>query len=247
MKLVLLRHGESQWNLENRFTGWTDVELTAKGQTEAKEAGLLLDAENIEFDMVFTSVLRRATNTMKICLSNMKKMNIDTFYDWRLNERHYGALQGLNKSETAKKYGDKQVLTWRRSYNVRPPQLDWDDKRHPRFDEKYKSLKDEDIPSCECLKDTVLRFLPYWENTISPYVISGKRVMIVAHGNSLRALVKHLDNVSKEDIIGLNIPTGIPLVYELDEKLKPIKNYYLGDQDKISAKIASVVKQGNSK
>ena len=247
MKLVLLRHGESQWNLENKFTGGTDVELTAKGEEEAKKAGALLSAENIEFDMVFTSVLKRAKNTMKICLSNMKKMNIDTFYDWRLNERHYGALQGLNKLETAKKYGDKQVLTWRRSYDIRPPQLDWDDKRHPRFDEKYNSLKDEDIPSCECLKDTVLRFLPYWENTINPYVISGKRVMIVAHGNSLRALVKHLDNVSKEDIVGLNIPTGIPLVYELDEKLKPIKNYYLGDQDKIYAKIASVANQGNSK
>ena len=247
MKLVLLRHGESQWNLENRFTGWTDVELTAKGETEAKEAGSLLDAENIEFDMVFTSVLRRATNTMKICLSHMKKMNIDTFYDWRLNERHYGALQGLNKSETAKKYGDKQVLTWRRSYDIRPPQLDWDDKRHPRFDEKYNSLRDEDIPSCECLKDTVLRFLPYWENTISPNLKSGKKIMIVAHGNSLRALVKHLDKVSEKHIIGLNIPTGIPLVYELDKKLKPIKHYYLGDQDKISAKIKSVANQGKSK
>jgi len=247
MKLVLLRHGESKWNLENKFTGWTDVELTAKGKAEAKEAALLLSAENIAFDMVFTSVLKRAANTMKICLNNMKKMNIDIFYDWRLNERHYGALQGLNKLETAKKYGDEQVLTWRRSYDIRPPQLDRDDKRHPRFDKKYNNLKDEDIPSCECLKDTVLRFLPYWENTISPHVISGKRIMIVAHGNSLRALVKHLDNVSKEDIVSLNIPTGIPLVYELDENLKPIKNYYLGDQDKISAKINSVVNQGKSK
>jgi len=247
MKLVLLRHGESQWNLENKFTGWTDVELTAKGEEEAKKAGALLSAENIEFDMIFTSVLKRAKNTMKICLSNMKKMNIDKFYDWRLNERHYGSLQGLNKLETSKKYGDEQVLIWRRSYDIRPPQLDREDERHPRFDKKYNSLKDEDIPSCECLKDTVLRFLPYWENTISPNLISGKRIMIVAHGNSLRALLKHLDNISKEDIVGLNIPTGTPLVYELDEKLKPIKNYYLGDQDKISAKIESVANQGNSK
>ncbi len=247
MKLVLLRHGESQWNLENKFTGWTDVDLTAKGEAEAKKAGELLSAENIEFDMVFTSVLKRAKNTMKICLSSMKKMNIEIFYDWRLNERHYGALQGLNKLETAKKYGDEQVLIWRRSYDIRPPQLDRDDKRHPRFDKKYNSLKDEDIPTCECLKDTVLRFLPYWGNTISPNVISGKRIMIVAHGNSLRALVKHLDNISKEDIVGLNIPTGTPLVYELDERLIPLKKYYLGDQDKISAQIASVANQGKSK
>jgi len=247
MKLVLLRHGESKWNLENKFTGWTDIDLTEKGKKEAKEAGLLLSAEKFEFDIIFTSVLKRAINTMKICIGNMKTMDIDTFYNWRLNERHYGALQGLNKLETAKKYGDEQVLIWRRSYDIRPPQLDWNDEHHPRFDEKYNSLKDEDIPSCECLKDTVLRFLPYWENTISPHIKSGKKIMIVAHGNSLRALVKHLDNVSEKHIIGLNIPTGIPLVYELDKKLKPIKHYYLGDQDKISAKIKSVVNQGKSK
>ena len=247
MKLVLLRHGESKWNLENKFTGWTDIDLTDKGEKEAKEAGLLLSEQNFEFDMVFTSVLKRAINTMKICFRNMKKTDIDTFYNWRLNERHYGALQGLNKLETAKKYGDEQVLIWRRSYDIRPPQLDRNDERHPRFDEKYNSLRDEDIPSCECLKDTVLRFLPYWENTISPNLKSGKKIMIVAHGNSLRALVKHLDKVSEKHIIGLNIPTGIPLVYELDKKLKPIKHYYLGDQDKISAKIKSVANQGKSK
>ncbi len=247
MKIILLRHGESKWNLENKFTGWTDVELTRKGNEEAKEAGLLLSSENIEFDMVFTSVLKRAIDTMNICLNNMKNMDLDIFYDWRLNERHYGALQGLNKLETARKYGDEQVLIWRRSYDIRPPHLEWGDKRHPRFDEKYNNLDNKDIPSSECLKDTVKRFLPYWENTISPYVKSGKKIMIVAHGNSLRALVKHLNNISNEDIIGLNIPTGIPLVFELDKNLKPIKNYYLGNQDKISAKIKSVANQANSK
>ena len=246
MKLVLLRHGESKWNLENKFTGWTDVDLTVKGKGEAKEAGLLLREENIDINMVFTSVLKRAINTMKICLDNMGKTNIETFYDWRLNERHYGALQGLNKLETAKKYGDEQVLIWRRSYDIKPPDLDINDKRHPRYDKKYNSLKEDEIPSCECLKDTVLRFLPYWENNISPHVKSGKKIMIVAHGNSLRALVKHLDNISNEDIVRLNIPTGIPLVYELDENLTPIKNYYLGDQERISAKIKLVANQGKS-
>ena len=247
MKLVLLRHGESKWNLENKFTGWTDVDLTIKGEGEAKEAGLLLSAENIDINMVFTSVLKRAINTMKICLDNLGKTNIETFYNWRLNERHYGALQGLNKLETAKKYGDEQVLIWRRSYDIRPPELDINDKRHPRFDKKYDSLKEKEIPLSECLKDTVLRFLPYWENNISPHVKSGKTIMIVAHGNSLRALVKHLDNISNEDIVRLNIPTGIPLVYELDENLTPTKNYYLGDQERISAKIKSVANQGKSK
>jgi len=247
MKLVLLRHGESKWNLENKFTGWTDVDLTLKGEVEAKEAGSLLSAENIDINMVFTSVLKRAINTMKICLNNLGNANIEIFYDWRLNERHYGALQGLNKLETAKKYGDEQVLIWRRSYDIRPPELDINDKRHPRFDKKYNSLKDDEIPSCECLKDTVLRFLPYWVNNISQHVKSGKTIMIVAHGNSLRALVKHLDNISNEDIVRLNIPTGIPLVYELDENLTPTKNYYLGDQERISAKIKSVANQGKSK
>ena len=246
MKIILLRHGESKWNLENKFTGWTDVELTRKGNEEAKEAGLLLTSENIKFDMVFTSVLKRAIDTMNICLHNMKTRDIEVFHDWRLNERHYGALQGLNKLETAKKYGHEQVLIWRRSYDIRPPHLEWEDDRHPRFDEKYNNLDTKDIPSSECLNDTVQRFLPYWENTISPHVKSGKKIMIVAHGNSLRALVKHLDNISNEDIVGLNIPTGIPLVYELDKNLKPIKNYYLGNQDKISAKIRSVANQAKS-
>ena len=247
MKLILLRHGESQWNLENRFTGWTDVGLTPKGEVEAKDSGGLLSKENIEIDIVFTSVLKRAIDTMEICLKQMKKNNIETIYNWRLNERHYGALQGLNKAETALKYGDEQVLIWRRSYDIRPPELDWDDERHPRVDKKYKTLKKEELPSSECLKDTVLRFLPYWEKTISPEVKSGKRIMIVAHGNSLRALVKHLDKVSNEDIVGLNIPTGVPLVYKLDENLMPIKHYYLGDQEKISAKIKSVANQGKAR
>ena len=247
MKLILLRHGESQWNLENRFTGWTDVGLTPKGEVEAKDSGGLLSKKNIEIDIVFTSVLKRAIDTMEICLKQMKKNNIEAIYNWRLNERHYGALQGLNKAETALKYGDEQVLIWRRSYDIRPPELDWDDERHPRVDEKYKTLKKEEIPSSECLKYTVLRFLPYWEKTISPEVKSGKRIMIVAHGNSLRALVKHLDKVSNKDIVGLNIPTGIPLVYELDQNLIPIKHYYLGDQEKISAKIKSVANQGKSR
>ena len=247
MKLILLRHGESKWNLENRFTGWTDVVLTPKGEVEAKDSGGLLSKENIEIDIVFTSVLKRAINTMEICLKQMKKNNIETIYNWRLNERHYGALQGLNKAETALKYGDEQVLIWRRSYDIRPPELDWDDERHPRVDKKYKTLKKEELPSSECLKDTVLRFLPYWEKTISPEVKSGKRIMIVAHGNSLRALVKHLDKVSNEDIVGLNIPTGVPLVYKLDENLMPIKHYYLGDQEKISAKIKSVANQGKAR
>ena len=247
MKLILLRHGESKWNLENRFTGWTDVGLTPKGEVEAKDSGGLLSKENIEIDIVFTSVLKRAIDTMEICLKQMKKNNIETIYNWRLNERHYGALQGLNKAETALKYGDEQVLIWRRSYDIRPPELDWDDERHPRVDKKYKTLKKEELPSSECLKDTVLRFLPYWEKTISPEVKSGKRIMIVAHGNSLRALVKHLDKVSNEDIVGLNIPTGVPLVYKLDENLMPIKHYYLGDQEKISAKIKSVANQGKAR
>jgi len=247
LKLILLRHGESKWNLANKFTGWTDVGLTTKGEQEAKDSGLLLLKENIEIDMVYTSVLKRAINTMNICIKQMNKNNIETIYNWRLNERHYGALQGLNKSETAQKYGDKQVLTWRRSYDIRPPQLDWDDDRHPRFDEKYNTLSKKELPSSECLKDTVSRSLPYWKKTISPQVKSGKHIMIVAHGNSLRALVKHLDKVSDEDIVGLNIPTGIPLVYELDQDLIPIKHYYLGDQEKISDKIKSVANQGKSR
>ena len=247
MKLVLLRHGESKWNLENKFTGWTDVELTEKGEAEAKNAGELINNENINIDLVFTSVLKRAVNTMNICLSNMDHNNPQIFQDWRLNERHYGSLQGLNKSETAEKYGDDQVLIWRRSYDIKPPELDQDDDRHPRFDKKYENLDSKILPSSECLKDTVERFLPYWEETISPNVKNGKKVMIVAHGNSLRALVKHLDKISDDKILGLNIPTGTPLVYELDEDLNPLKNYYLGNQDEINEKINSVASQGKSK
>jgi len=247
MKLVLLRHGESKWNLENKFTGWTDVDLTEKGKAEAKNAGELINNENINIDLVFTSVLQRAINTMNICLSNMDDNNPEIFQDWRLNERHYGSLQGLNKSKTAEKYGDDQVLIWRRSYDIKPPELDQNDDRHPRFDKKYENLDPNSLPSSECLKDTVERFLPYWEETISPNVKNGKKVMIVAHGNSLRALVKHLDKISDDKILGLNIPTGIPLVYELDEDLNPLKNYYLGNQDEINEKINLVASQGESK
>ena len=247
MKLVLLRHGESKWNLENKFTGWTDVELTEKGEAEAKNAGELINNENINIDLVFTSFLKRAINTMNICLSNMDHNNPEIFQDWRLNERHYGSLQGLNKSETAEKYGDDQVLIWRRSYDFKPPELDQDDDRHPRFDKKYENLDSNSLPSSECLKDTVERFLPYWEQTISPNVKNGKKVMIVAHGNSLRALVKHLDKISDDKILGINIPTGTPLVYELDKDLIPIKSYYLGNQDEINEKINSVANQGKSK
>ena len=247
MKLVLLRHGESKWNLENKFTGWTDVDLTEKGEAEAKNAGELIKNENINIDLVFTSVLKRAINTMNICLSNMDNSNSEIFQDWRLNERHYGSLQGLNKSETAEKYGDAQVLIWRRSYDIKPPELDLDDDRHPRFDKKYENLESNSLPSSECLKDTVERFLPFWEKTISPNIKEGKKVLIVAHGNSLRALVKHLDKISDDRILGLNIPTGIPLVYELDKDLNPVRNYYLGNQDEINAKIKSVARQGSSK
>jgi len=246
-KLVLLRHGESQWNLENRFTGWTDVGLTEKGEAEARESGKLLKEEGFQFDVTHTSVLKRANRTMEICLDEMDEKKIIIKYNWRLNERHYGALQGLNKAETAKKYGDEQVLIWRRSYSTPPPQLDPDDERHPRFDERYNDLDPNELPNSECLKDTVDRFLPYWHESIKPDIESGKRILIVAHGNSLRALVKYLDAVSDEDIVGLNIPTGVPLVYELDESLKPIKNYYLGDKETIAKKAAEVSAQGKSK
>ena len=246
-KLVLLRHGESQWNLENRFTGWTDVDLTEKGEAEARESGKLLKEEGFQFDVVHTSLLMRANRTMEICLEEMGENDILIKYNWRLNERHYGALQGLNKAETAKKYSDEQVLIWRRSYSTPPPQLDADDEQHPRFDERYSDLDPNDLPASECLKDTVDRFLPYWHESIKPDIESGKRVFIVAHGNSLRALVKYLDTVSDEDIVGLNIPTGVPLVYELDESLKPIRNYYLGDQEEIAKKAAEVAAQGKSK
>ena len=247
IKLVLLRHGESKWNFENRFTGWTDVALTNKGKVEAKSSGKLLKEEGFEFDLVYTSVLKRATETMDICLNEMNIINVPIIYDWRLNERHYGALQGLNKTETAEKYGDEQVLIWRRSYTTPPPPLDIDDERHPRFDDRYGDLNKNELPESECLKDTVDRFLPYWHETIAPSIQSGKKVLIVAHGNSLRALVKYLDDISDKEIVGLNIPTGVPLVYELDDQLSPMKHYYLGDQDAIAKKTAAIVAQGKLK
>ena len=247
VKLVLLRHGESKWNLENRFTGWTDVALTDKGKAEAKSSGKLLKEEGFEFDLVYTSVLKRATGTMDICLNEMNIINVPIIYDWRLNERHYGALQGLNKTETAEKYGDEQVLIWRRSYSTPPPPLDIDDERHPRFDDCYGDLNENELPASECLKDTVDRFLPYWHETIAPSIQYEKRVLIVAHGNYLRALVKYLDDISDKEIVGLNIPTGVPLVYELDDQLSPMKHYYLGDQDAIAKKISEVVAQGKLK
>ena len=244
VKLVLLRHGESLWNLENRFTGWTDVDLTLQGEQEARDAGQILMAEKYEFDIIHTSVLTRAIRTMEICLKEMDISDVPIMYNWRLNERHYGALQGLNKAETAEKFGEKQVHVWRRSYDTPPPELDLDDERHPRFDERYKNMSAEDLPATECLKDTVERFLPYWHEQIAPDIKSGKRVLIVAHGNSIRALVKYLDNISDEEIVGLNIPTGVPLVYELDDNLQAIKHYYLGDQEEIAKKAAAVAAQG---
>ena len=244
VKLVLLRHGESLWNLENRFTGWTNVYLTPQGEQEARDAGQILMAEKYEFDIIHTSVLTRAIRTMEICLKEMDISDILIMYNWRLNERHYGALQGLNKAETAEKFGEKQVHVWRRSYDTPPPELDMDDERHPRFDERYKNMSAEDLPATECLKDTVERFLPYWHEQIAPDIKSGKRVLIVAHGNSIRALVKYLDNISDEEIVGLNIPTGVPLVYELDDNLQAIKHYYLGDHEEIAKKAAAVAAQG---
>ena len=243
-KLVLLRHGESQWNLENRFTGWTNVDLTEKGEEEARKAGQLLNQEAINFNVVHTSLLKRANRTMEICIDEMGLNNVSKKFDWRLNERHYGSLQGLNKAETAEKHGDEQVLIWRRSYDVRPPELDYDDKRHPRFDKLYSKMPAALLPNSECLKDTVERFMPYWFDVIKPDIEQGEKVLIVAHGNSLRALVKYLDQISDEDILKLNIPTGVPLVYELDEDLKPIKSYFLGDQDEISKKADAVAAQG---
>ena len=245
-KLVLLRHGESQWNLENRFTGWTDVNLTKNGISEARYSGQLLKNASYSFNLVYTSLLKRAIKTMELCLAEMDLENIPIKYNWRLNERHYGALQGLNKSETAQKYGDEQVLIWRRSYNIPPPPLNIDDERHPRFEVQYDDLDTAQLPASECLKDTVDRFLPLWQETIVPSIQSGKKVLIVAHGNSLRALVKYLDKISDEEIVGLNIPTGVPLVYELDNELNPIKHYYLGNLEEIDKKVAAVVAQGKA-
>ena len=245
-KIVLLRHGESTWNKENRFTGWTDVDLTPKGLQEARNAGQLLRAQGYVFDMAYTSVLKRAIRTLWIALDEMDQMWIPIHHTWRLNERHYGALQGLNKAETAAKYGDEQVLIWRRSYDTRPPALTTDDDRYPGTDPRYKDLPSKDIPQTECLKDTVERFLPYWNTTIAPQVLAGKSVIIAAHGNSLRALVKYLDDMSEKDILNCNIPTGIPLVYELENNLKPIRSYYLGNDAEIQEAMPLVANQGKS-
>jgi 2,3-bisphosphoglycerate-dependent phosphoglycerate mutase len=240
---VLLRHGESEWNRQNRFTGWTDVPLNEKGIQEATEAGRTLREEGYVFDVAYTSVLTRAIKTLWIVLEEMDLMWIPVRRSWRLNERHYGALQGLNKAETAERHGQEQTLIWRRSYDTPPPALTPDDERHPGKDPRYADLSPEEIPLTECLKDTVERFLPYWHNTIAPDVETGKRVLIAAHGNSLRALVKYLDNISDEEIVGLNIPTGIPQVYELDDDLVPIRHYYLGDPEAVKEATQAVANQ----
>lgn len=246
-KLVLIRHGESEWNKKNLFTGWTDVDLTEKGIKEAEEGGKVLKEKGFNFDIAYTSVLKRAIRTLDIVLYEMDLMWIPVFKSYRLNERHYGALQGLNKAETTEKYGEEQVTLWRRSYDVPPPALSEDDERYPGHDPRYKDLSKEELPLTESLKSTVDRFIPYWIHVIAPTVKSGKKVVIAAHGNSLRALVKYLDEMSEEEIIKLNIPTGIPLVYELDENLKPIKHYYLGDQEAINAAINKVANQAKKK
>ncbi len=246
-KLVLIRHGESTWNKENRFTGWTDVDLSDQGMKEAMNAGKILKEEGYTFDLAFTSVLKRAIRTLWMTLDGLDLMWIPVERSWRLNERHYGALQGLNKAETAAKYGDEQVHIWRRSYDIQPPALEKTDDRFPGKDPRYKQLPESELPFTECLKDTVARFVPYWENTIAPRVKEGKKVIIAAHGNSLRALVKYLDNVSDEEIVGLNIPTGTPLVYELDENLKSLNHYYLGNQEEIAKKAQAVANQGKAK
>jgi len=246
-KLVLVRHGESTWNKENRFTGWTDVDLSEKGREEAKKAGKVLKADEYDFDLAYTSVLKRAIRTLWYIMDEMDLMWIPVIRNWRLNERHYGALQGLNKAETAVKHGEEQVKIWRRSYDIQPPALEESDERFPGRDPKYRSLSDEELPRTECLKDTVARFLPLWKNEISTEIKSGKKVLIVAHGNSLRALVKYLDNIPDDEIVGLNIPTGIPLVYELNDDLKPIKHYYLGDPEEIAKAQQAVANQGKAK
>ncbi len=246
-KLVLLRHGQSTWNLENRFTGWTDVDLTELGRQEALNSGRGLRDNGFTFDVAYTSVLKRAIKTLWLVMETMDLEWIPVYRAWQLNERHYGALQGLNKAEMAKKYGDAQVKLWRRSYDVPPPPLDLDDPRHPRFDRRYAGLTPEQLPRCESLKDTVARMLPYWHNTLAPVVESGQRVLVAAHGNSLRALVKYLDGISDEAIPELNIPTGIPLVYELDDNLRPIKSYYLGDEEAVKEAAQAVANQGKAK
>ena len=243
-KLVLIRHGESTWNLENRFTGWTDVDLTPAGLAQAINAGRLLRAEGYEFDVAYTSVLKRATRTLWHVLDEMDRTWLPVVNSWRLNERHYGALQGLNKTDMAKQYGEAQVLAWRRSYDIPPPAMEPGDPRSERGDLRYAGLAPELVPLTECLKDTVARVLPYWNETLAPAIQSGKRVLVSAHGNSIRALVKYLDNISDDDIVGLNIPNGIPLVYELDAALKPIRHYYLGDADAVAKAAAAVAAQG---
>jgi 2,3-bisphosphoglycerate-dependent phosphoglycerate mutase len=246
-KLVLLRHGESQWNLENRFTGWTDVDLTEKGIQEAKSAGKVLKEKGFTFDIAYVSVLKRALRTLYLALDEMDLLWIPDVKSWRLNERHYGALQGLNKSETAALHGEEKVLVWRRSYDVPPPALEKNDPRYPGNDRRYSNVAAKDLPLTECLKDTVDRFLPLWHETIAPMIKTGKKVIITAHGNSLRALVKYLDNMSEEEILKLNIPTGLPLVYELDADLKPIKHFYLGDEEAVKKAMEAVANQGKVK
>lgn len=246
-KIVLLRHGESVWNKENKFTGWTDVDLSEKGIVEAKSAGRILKEEGYTFDMAYTSVLKRGIRTLWFVLDEMDLMWIPVYRSWRLNERHYGALQGLNKAEMAAKFGEEQVLLWRRSYDVRPPSLEKTDAGYPGNDPRYRNLDEKDLPLTECLKDTVDRFLPYWNEVISPTIKSGQRVIIAAHGNSLRALVKHLDDVSEGEIVKLNIPTGMPLVYELDSDLNLLKSYYLGDPEAVRKAMEAVAQQGKAK
>jgi 2,3-bisphosphoglycerate-dependent phosphoglycerate mutase len=246
-KLVLLRHGESQWNLENRFTGWTDVDLTENGIREARAAGELLTREGYVFDIAYTSVLRRAIRTLWIALDAMDRMWLPVVHSWRLNERHYGALQGLNKAETAARFGEEQVLKWRRAYDVAPDPLDSSDPRWSGRDPRYHHLKPEEVPATECLKDTVARVLPFWHDSIAPALSRGRRVLVAAHGNSLRALIKYLDGMSDDDIVALNVPTARPLVYELDDQLKPLRHYYLGDPEEIARAMAAVAAQGKAK
>jgi 2,3-bisphosphoglycerate-dependent phosphoglycerate mutase len=245
-KLVLIRHGESSWNLENRFTGWTDVDLTDTGIAQAKNAGKLLKAEGYEFDVAYTSVLKRATRTLWHALDEMDRTWLPVVHSWRLNERHYGALQGLNKLDMAKQYGDEQVLVWRRSYDTPPPALEATDPRSERGDLRYAKLSPSDVPLTECLKDTVARVIPFWNESMAPAIKAGKRIVVAAHGNSIRALVKYLDNIGDDDIVGVNIPNGIPLVYELDANLKPIKHYYLGDAEAAAKAAAAVANQGKA-
>ena len=245
-RLVLLRHGESEWNKQNRFTGWTDVDLSVQGVIEAEEAGILLNEENYMFDIAYTSLLKRGIRTLWIVLDKMDLMWIPVFRSWRLNERHYGALQGRYKSKLAAELGEEQVLIWRRSYDTPPPALKTSDPRYPGNDKRYKDIESKDIPLAECLKDTVERFLPYWHDTIAPTIRSGKNVIISAHGNSLRALVKYLDNLSEDEIVKLDIPTGVPLIYELDDDLKPIQHYYLGDPEAIKKATEAVANQGKA-